>query len=104
MNTLNGEGRPNLDVILGGLKDFQRKTVDYVFQRLYLDDDAVSRFFIADEVGLGKTLVARGLIAKAIDYLWDDVERIDLRYDRGVAVAFREREPAVETITANGKV
>jgi len=62
------------------LKDFQRKTVDYVFQRLYQDQDAVSRFLVADEVGLGKTLVARGLIARAIDHLWDDVERIDVVY------------------------
>ena len=39
---------------LAGLKDFQRKTVDYVFKRLY-GDDPTSRFLIADEVGLGKT-------------------------------------------------
>jgi hypothetical protein len=80
MTTLDSDHRPDLDAILGGLKDFQRKTVDYVFQRLYQDQDAVSRFLIADEVGLGKTLVARGLIAKAIDHLWDDVERIDVVY------------------------
>ena len=47
-----------------GLKDFQRRTVDYVFGRLYTDEDRVERFLIADEVGLGKTLVARGLIAR----------------------------------------
>ena len=80
MTTLDSDHRPDLDAILGGLKDFQRKTVDYVFQRLYQDQDAVSRFLIADEVGLGKTLVARGLIAKAIDLLWDDVDRIDVVY------------------------
>lgn len=43
---------------LAGLKDFQRKTVEYVFKRLY-GNDPTSRFLIADEVGLGKTLVAR---------------------------------------------
>ena len=80
MTTLDSDHRPDLDAILGGLKDFQRKTVDYVFKRLYQDQDAVSRFLIADEVGLGKTLVARGLIAKAIDLLWDDVDRIDVVY------------------------
>jgi len=62
------------------LKDFQRRTVDYVFRRLYLDGDKTLRFLIADEVGLGKTLVARGLIAKAIEHLWDKVERIDIIY------------------------
>ena len=44
------------------LKDFQKKTVSYVFRRLYKDSDMVDRFLIADEVGLGKTLVARGII------------------------------------------
>ena len=72
--------RLNPQRILSGLKDFQRKTVDYVFQRLYLDRDSTHRFLIADEVGLGKTLVARGLIARAIDHLWDKVERIDVIY------------------------
>jgi len=44
--------RPDLKHILSGLKDFQRDTVQYVFQRLYQDADQVSRFLIADEVGL----------------------------------------------------
>ena len=51
-----------------------------MFRRLYLDPDPASRFLIADEVGLGKTLVARGLIAKAVDHLWDSIERIDVLY------------------------
>lgn len=71
---------PDPASILAGLKDFQRDTVEYVFRRLYLDADATNRFLIADEVGLGKTLVARGLIAKAIEHLWDKVERIDIVY------------------------
>lgn len=32
-----------------------------------------------------------------------EVERVDLRYERGVAVAFRELEPEAETITKSGK-
>ena len=72
--------RPNVEAVLGGLKDFQRDTVEYVYQRLFLDADRQRRFLIADEVCLGKTLVARGLIAKAIDHLWDKVERIDVIY------------------------
>lgn len=72
--------RPDTQKILHGLKDFQRDTVEHVFRRLYLDDDCVHRFLVADEVGLGKTLVARGLIAKAIDHLWEKTERIDIVY------------------------
>ncbi|MBI3969916.1 MAG: DEAD/DEAH box helicase [Chloroflexi bacterium] len=72
--------RPDVQAVLAGLKDFQRDTVDCVFRRLYLDADTTHRFLVADEVGLGKTLVARGVIAKAVDYLWDRVRRIDIVY------------------------
>ncbi len=73
--------RPDPDAVLRGLKDFQRDSVEYIFQRLYTDPDPVDRFLIADEVGLGKTMVARGLIAKAIDHLWDKEDhRIDVIY------------------------
>lgn len=78
--TLDGSRRPKVEEVLRGLKDFQRNTVEYIFRRLYTDLDRVSRFLIADEVGLGKTLVARGVIAKAVDYLWDTVPRIDVIY------------------------
>ena len=70
----------NTDTILSRLKDFQRRTVNYVFRRLYLDSDKTDRFLVADEVGLGKTLVARGIIAKAIDFLDEKIERIDVVY------------------------
>ena len=72
--------RPRADDILKPLKPFQRRTVDHAFRRLFLDADSTSRFLVADEVGLGKTLVARGIIARAIDHLWDDVDRIDVIY------------------------
>ena len=78
--TISDDVRPDLSRVLGGLKDFQRDTVEYVFRRLYTDRDAVSRFLIADEVGLGKTLVARGVIARAIHHLWDTVERVNVVY------------------------
>jgi hypothetical protein len=64
---------------LAGLKDFQRKTVEYVFERLY-GQDPTYRFLVADEVGLGKTLVARGIIAKTLEHLQDRVDRIDVIY------------------------
>lgn len=72
--------RPNIDEILKPLKPFQRRTVDHAFQRLFVDSDSTSRFLVADEVGLGKTLVARGIIARTIDHLWNDVDRIDIVY------------------------
>ena len=72
--------RPDVERIMITLKDFQKRSVDRVFQRLYLDEDHTNRFLIADEVGLGKTLVARGVIAKGIDYLWETVPRIDVIY------------------------
>lgn len=72
--------KPDTAAVLAGLKDFQRHTVEYIFQRLYRDPKPTRRFLVADEVGLGKTLVARGLIARAIDHLWDKVKRVDIVY------------------------
>jgi len=69
------------EVHLARLKDFQRRTVDYLFQRMYADPKPALRFLVADEVGLGKTMVARGLIAKAIQQLDAlGVQRIDVVY------------------------
>ena len=68
------------DVALAPLKVFQRRTVDYVFDRLYGQDDPVRQFLVADEVGLGKTMVARGVIARMIEHLWDNTKRIDILY------------------------
>lgn len=65
---------------LGPLKAFQRRTVDYVFDRFYDPENPAFQFLVADEVGLGKTLVARGVIAKAIEHLWDKTDRIDILY------------------------
>ena len=78
--SLDASIRPDVAEVLAGLKDFQRETVNYVFRRLYEDPDRVSRFLIADEVGLGKTLVARGVIARAVDHLWETIDRIDVVY------------------------
>ena len=64
--------------VLSQLKDFQRASVEHAFGELY--GDGADRFLVADEVGLGKTMVARGVIAKAIEHLWDDVPRIDVIY------------------------
>jgi hypothetical protein len=79
---MNAQHPHAADSVLKGLKDFQRKTVDFVFRRLYLDDPPARRFLVADEVGLGKTLVARGVIARAIEHLRnkDKNLRIDIVY------------------------
>lgn len=74
--------RPDPNQTLALLKDFQRDTVDHVFRRMYDDSQPATRYLIADEVGLGKTMVARGIVAKVIDKLWDSdtVKRIDIVY------------------------
>ena len=65
--------RIDVNAVLASLKDFQRKTVQHAFRRLYLAKKNCSRrFLVADEVGLGKTLVARGIIAKTIQHLQDE--------------------------------
>lgn len=80
MNTTTGKYSVDAAAVLSGLKDFQRATVDYAFERLYGSDDPARRFLVADEVGLGKTLIARGVIARAIEHLRDTVRRIDVVY------------------------
>lgn len=66
--------------VLDRLKDFQRRTVEFAFQRMFLDSQPSRRFLVADEVGLGKTLVARGVIAKAVEHLQSKGNRIDIIY------------------------
>ncbi|MFD4368678.1 helicase-related protein [Rhodococcus sp. NPDC058521] len=69
------------DTIIAGLRPFQRHTVEHVVDRFY-GPDGCRRFLVADETGLGKSMVARGVIARAIEYLEQEpgVERIDVLY------------------------
>lgn len=53
-----------VDAALAGLKDFQRATVETVYERLFASSQ--KNMLVADEVGLGKTIVAKGLIAMAL--------------------------------------
>jgi len=57
-----------IDKILGKttkmLKPFQSASVDYVIDQLYNNNR--NKVLIADEVGLGKTIVARGVVARAL--------------------------------------
>ena len=72
--------RPSVNEVLKPLKRFQLRTVNHAFEQLFLANDGTQRFLVADEVGLGKTMVARGVIVRAIDHLWDTVDRIDIVY------------------------
>ncbi|QGF22601.1 helicase [Raineyella fluvialis] len=67
--------------VLDGLTSFQRNTVEHVIDRFY-GDDPTDRFLVADETGLGKTIVARGVIARTVERLQrnDHVDRIDVVY------------------------
>lgn len=71
--------RPDTAAVIAGLKDFQKATVDYVFERFY-GPHPTKRFLVADEVGLGKTLVARGVTARTIDHLWQEGASIEVIY------------------------
>ncbi|MDN5765557.1 MAG: hypothetical protein L0H96_06810 [Humibacillus sp.] len=68
------------DSVMGELTDFQRRSVDHVVEQLY--GVGSDRFLVADETGLGKSMVARGVIARAIEHLQDEpsVKRIDVVY------------------------
>ncbi|WP_417463169.1 C-terminal helicase domain-containing protein [Kordiimonas sp.] len=68
------------DEHLALLKPFQKATVEYVFRRLFTDPSPTDQFLVADEVGLGKTMVARGVIAKTIEQLQGKVDRVDIVY------------------------
>ena len=76
---MTGATRPSRSVTLS---DFQRATADHAFRRLFLDADSSRRFLVADETGLGKTHVAKEVIARTLDHLQDveHVGRIDIVY------------------------
>lgn len=67
--------------VMDKLTEFQRNTVNHVYERFY-GDNPTDRFLIADETGLGKTIIARGLIARAIEKLQheDGIDHIDIVY------------------------
>lgn len=66
------DAKEALEQVLCGLTDFQRATVDTVMDRQ--QQRTATRLLVADEVGLGKTVVARGVIARLLlDRLKADV-------------------------------
>lgn len=60
---------PSSVEVMAELRQFQRATAEHAFRRLYDAQHPSLRFLVADEVGLGKTLVARGVIAKVVEHL-----------------------------------
>ncbi|MGW5364468.1 DEAD/DEAH box helicase [Actinopolymorpha pittospori] len=73
--------RYSSEPVMTGLKDFQRATVDHVIDRFF-GEQPTRRFLVADEAGLGKSIVARGVIAKLHERLQDDdtIDRVDIIY------------------------
>lgn len=71
-----------IERILLGLKGFQRDAVDHIVERLFRDPAGSGRFLVADETGLGKSVIARGVIASTIGELQHSahVDRIDVVY------------------------
>lgn len=69
--------RRQVDQAIRQLKDFQRATVDVVYQRLF--EEGRARMLVADEVGLGKTIVAKGVIARRLRSKLDQGDSSPLR-------------------------
>ena len=63
------DGHVDPEAVLGDLKGFQQRTARWTFQRMFDEHDPAYRFLVADEVGLGKTHVAKGVIAQVIEHL-----------------------------------
>ncbi|NED70257.1 helicase, partial [Streptomyces sp. SID10244] len=75
------DSRFSAEPYLAELRPFQRASVDQVVNVLYRQKTG-TRYLVADETGLGKSMIARGVIAAAIEDLQDDDEvgRIDIVY------------------------
>ena len=72
---------PSAEDVLANLRGFQRRTAKYAYNRLFDPQHPSVRFLVADEVGLGKTLVARGVIAQVVEHLHNVGDRrVDIVY------------------------
>ncbi|MFT6810695.1 MAG: hypothetical protein ACJA01_003940 [Saprospiraceae bacterium] len=56
------EAQEHINRAIAGLKDFQKATVEYTIEQFY--QYGRSKMLIADEVGLGKTIIAKGVVAR----------------------------------------
>jgi len=59
--------------VMSQLKDFQRATVDHLYT---LYKSGQKRILVSDEVGLGKTLIARGMVAKIARLRMEEGDRL----------------------------
>ena len=68
--------------VLRKLKPFQLETVNWAFRQLYPRGagQGSRRFLVADEVGLGKTLVAKGILIKTLALLAPKQPRVNIVY------------------------
>ena len=94
---------PDLKEIDRGLKDFQLRTAKAVFKSLYEQSRSSHRFLVADEVGLGKTLIARAVIARTLHHLWDKRDRIDVVYICSNADIARQNVKRLNVLGDEGK-
>lgn len=67
----------HLDTALAGLKDFQRASVEAL--RVGFEERDRPSMLLADEVGLGKTIVAKGLIAALLKQRLEEGKRRPLK-------------------------
>lgn len=66
------EAQQRIQDALGDLRDFQRATVTQACMRLDGPNGLHGRLLVGDEVGLGKTLVARGVVASLLSRRLED--------------------------------
>lgn len=68
------------DIILTGAMDFQKATAQHIFSLLTDPENPHRRVLLADEVGLGKTIVARSVVSLMREYqrevMHDDFYRV----------------------------
>jgi len=76
--TQSEESELELKKTLAGLKDFQQSTVNRLVA-LFNDPQGSHRVLVADEVGLGKTIVAKGLIASML-LQWREAKPLRVTY------------------------
>ncbi|MCC9138705.1 DEAD/DEAH box helicase family protein [Pontibacter silvestris] len=59
------EAQEYIDKTILSLRDFQQETVNYILEQFF--GQGKNKILIADEVGLGKTIVSKGVVAKMFE-------------------------------------
>lgn len=90
--------------VMATLSPFQQRTAAYAVERLFADD-STHRFLIADEVGLGKTHVAKAVIAHTVERLQElGDERTDIVYICSNAAIARQNRTKLNIGSSNAIV